>query len=330
MTPQLRVRDLSVEVRSQAGRALAVDRVSFDLAPGEVLGIVGESGCGKSLTVLSILNLLPRPAARIVGGSIILDGRDLLRLDPAEMRRVRGGQIGMIFQEPLTSLNPLFTIGHQIAEAIRVHEGLGRRAALDRAVGLLARVSITDDERRLAQYPHEISGGMRQRVMIATALACGPRILVADEPTTALDVTIQAQILGLLRRLQRDLGMAVLRVTHDLGVIASVADRVMVMYAGRCVEVGPVAQILEAPAHPYTQGLVRCAMSVDRASGPLDTIAGSVPAVFATPPGCSFAPRCALAHSACTSAVPPFHTLSDRHAAACWNYHATAPVTGGP
>jgi peptide/nickel transport system ATP-binding protein len=327
VTPLLSVRDLSVEVRSDVGRARAVDQVSFDLEAGEVLGIVGESGCGKSLTVLSLLDLLPRPAARIVGGSVLLDGRDLRGLGAAEMRRVRGGQIGMIFQEPLTSLNPLFTIGHQITETIRVHESVGRGPALDRAAALLDRVAVTDARRRLTQYPHELSGGMRQRVMIAMALACRPRILVADEPTTALDVTIQAQILGLLRQLQRETGMAVLLVTHDLGVIASFADRVMVMYAGRCVEAGSVAQVLNAPAHPYTDGLVRCAMSMDREGGGLlAAIPGAVPAIFDVPPGCRFAPRCSSVRSACASADPALRAVADGHAVACLKYHAPVPA----
>jgi peptide/nickel transport system ATP-binding protein len=324
VTALLKVQNLSVQVRSSAGAALAVDNVSFDLRPGEVLGIVGESGCGKSLAVLSILDLVPKPAVRVVSGRILLEDRDLRELGGADMRRVRGRKIGMIFQEPLTSLNPLFTVGNQISEAIRTHEGIGRRAALDRANDLLVKVAVTDARRRLEQYPHELSGGMRQRVMIAMALACRPRILIADEPTTALDVTIQAQILSLLQELQREMGMAIILVTHDLGVIANFADRVMIMYAGRCVETGTVEDVLARPLHPYTEGLVRCVESADQGADVLEAIPGTVPALFELPIGCRFAPRCPCVRNSCTMTDPVLGSVLSNHEVACLKHDARA------
>jgi oligopeptide/dipeptide ABC transporter ATP-binding protein len=315
-TPILSVRGLTTELRTERGRFHAVDAVSFDLFPGEVLGIVGESGCGKSMTALSILGLVPRPPGRIVAGEVWFEGRDLVRLSERELQRVRGAKIAMIFQEPMSSLNPVFTIGEQIAETLRHHERLGRRAARARAVELLAMVGIPSPAERLDAYPHELSGGMRQRVMIAIALACNPKVLLADEPTTALDVTIQAQILELLERLQAELGMAVVIITHDLGIVAEFAHRVLVMYAGRVIEEGPVEAIFESPAHPYTRGLLASLPDLEGEIGRLSAIPGSVPQLGELGPGCRFAPRCGLAEPACLLADPPLARTGAR-AVAC-------------
>jgi oligopeptide/dipeptide ABC transporter ATP-binding protein len=310
------VRDLTTELATERGRFVAVDGVSFDLYPGEVLGIVGESGCGKSMTALSILGLVPQPPGRITGGRVLFEGRDLLRLPERELQRIRGAAISMIFQEPTTSLNPVFTIGDQIAETLRRHERLGRRAARARAVELLAKVGIPAPAERLDAYPHELSGGMRQRVMIAIALACNPKVLLADEPTTALDVTIQAQILDLLERLQAELGMAVVIITHDLGIVAEFAHRVLVMYAGRVIEEGSVDAIFDRPAHPYTRGLLASLPDLEGESERLVAIPGSVPQLGELGPGCRFAPRCAFAEAACRAADPPLLRVGDR-AVAC-------------
>ncbi len=315
-TPILSVRGLTTELRTEGGRFHAVDSVSFDLFPGEVLGIVGESGCGKSMTALSILGLVPRPPGRIVAGEVRFEGRDLVRLPERELQRVRGAKIAMIFQEPMSSLNPVFTIGEQIAETLRQHERLGRRAARARAVELLAKVGIPSPAERLDSYPHELSGGMRQRVMIAIALACNPKVLLADEPTTALDVTIQAQILDLLQRLQAELGMAVVLITHDLGIVAEFAHRVLVMYAGRVIEEGPVEAIFENPAHPYTRGLLASLPDLEGEIGRLSAIPGSVPQLGGLGPGCRFAPRCGLVEPACLAADPPLARTGTR-AVAC-------------
>ncbi len=314
--PILSVRDLTTELATERGRFAAVDGVSFDLYPGEVLGIVGESGCGKSMTALSILGLVPQPPGRITGGRVLFEGRDLLRLPERELQRIRGAAISMIFQEPTTSLNPVFTIGDQIAETLRRHERLGRRAARARAVELLAKVGIPAPAERLDAYPHELSGGMRQRVMIAIALACNPKVLLADEPTTALDVTIQAQILDLLERLQAELGMAVVIITHDLGIVAEFAHRVLVMYAGRVIEEGSVEAIFDRPAHPYTRGLLASLPDLEGESERLVAIPGSVPQLGELGPGCRFAPRCAFAEAACRAADPPLLRVGDR-AVAC-------------
>ncbi len=316
-TPILSVEGLTTEVRTEQGRFRAVDSVSFGLHPGEVLGIVGESGCGKSMTALSILGLVPQPAARITAGRVLFEGRDLLRLPERELRRVRGASISMIFQEPMTSLNPVFTIGDQVSETLRLHERLGRRAARARAVELLAKVGIPAPAERLDAYPHELSGGMRQRVMIAIALACNPKVLLADEPTTALDVTIQAQILDLLERLQAELGMAVVIITHDLGIVAEFAHRVLVMYAGRVIEEGPVEAIFEHPAHPYTRGLLASLPDLEGESERLVAIPGSVPQLGELGPGCRFAPRCGLAQAACRATDPPLRGAGGR-AVACF------------
>src|SRR5438128_8387311 len=299
MEPLLRVRDLKTYFVTEqgSGTARAVDCVSFEVQPGETLGIVGESGCGKTVTSLSILRLIPEPPGHIRPGSFIeFEGRNLLTLEPRELRAIRGNRIAMIFQEPMTSLNPVFTVGDQIAEAAIVHQRLSRRAARARAVEMLTLVGIPDPQERVDHYPHQMSGGMRQRVMIAMALICRPQLLIADEPTTALDVTIQAQILELLDRLQRELGMAVMLITHDLGVVAGTADRVVVMYAGQVVEQAPTVELFAHPVHPYTEGLLAAVPRLDAPSlslrtggrGPLHRIPGQVPAATAWPDGCRF------------------------------------------
>ena len=313
----LAVDDLRVTFGPPGREQVAVDGVSFTLAPGEVLGIVGESGCGKSLTALSILGLIPDPPGRIAGGRIRLRGIDIAGTGDSAMNRIRGKEISMIFQEPMTALNPVFRIGEQIAETLRAHEGLGRAAARTRALQMLERVGIGNPVQRMDQYPHELSGGMRQRVMIAIALACRPQILIADEPTTALDVTIQAQILMLLRDLQRELGMAVVLITHDLGVVAQVVDRVLVMYAGRIVESGTVAAVFARPAHPYTRLLLDSIPSLDKEQDRLCAIPGTVPSLSNLPAGCRFHPRCPDARASCRTRPPPSFDLGPDHAAAC-------------
>jgi peptide/nickel transport system ATP-binding protein/oligopeptide transport system ATP-binding protein len=315
--PLLEVEDLRVVFGARGREQVAVDGVSLSLAPGEVLGIVGESGSGKSLTALSILRLIPDPPGRLAGGRIRLQGRDLATLNDAAMNRVRGKEIAMIFQEPMTALNPVFRVGEQIGETLRVHDGLGRAEARARALQLLARVGIGNPAQRLDQYPHELSGGMRQRVMIAIALACRPRILIADEPTTALDVTIQAQILLLLRDLQREFGMAVILITHDLGVIAQVVDRVAVMYAGRIVEEGSVHQVFEKPSHPYTRLLLQSIPSLEHRRERLQTIPGKVPSLNDLPAGCRFHPRCPQSRDPCRQRLPADFEVDPGHRAAC-------------
>ena len=306
---------LSVEhLRVAFGSAqVAVDDVSFSLAPGETLGIVGESGSGKSLTALSILGL----ASGQVSGRIVYGGRDLLGLSDSALNMVRGRELAMIFQEPMTALNPVFTIGRQIAETLQVHRGLSPAQALARSADLLQQVGIADPHARLARYPHELSGGMRQRVMIAMALSCGPKLLIADEPTTALDVTIQAQILALLRELQAGLGMALVLITHDLGVVAQTVDRVLVMYGGRIVEEGPVEAVFHAPAHPYTKRLLESIPSLTQQRKRLAVIPGSVPPLGDMPQGCRFHPRCPQAGDDCRSAVPATRELGQGHRVAC-------------
>ncbi len=306
------------------GTVRAVDGVSYSLKPGETLGVVGESGCGKSVSALSILRLVANPPGRIVGGEIRFQGRNLLALSEPEMERVRGNEISMIFQEPMTSLNPLYTVGGQIAEAVALHQKLSRREAWDRAVEMLRRVYIPEPEKRAHAYPHQLSGGMRQRVMIAMALSCNPKVLIADEPTTALDVTIQAQILDLMRELQETTGTAIILITHDMGVVAENADRVVVMYAGRKVEEAPAAVLFEQPGHPYTVGLLGSIPHLDAASGNrrrarLNEIKGMVPSLFNLPKGCSFAPRCAKATDKCREAPPPLEEHRPGHFIACWN-----------
>jgi peptide/nickel transport system ATP-binding protein len=302
----------------------AVDGVSFHVIPGETLAIVGESGCGKSVTALSILRLIPSPPGRIVSGAIRFAGRDLLRLSEAQMRQVRGNEISMIFQEPMTSLNPVLTIGRQIAETLTLHQGLGHNAALAKAADMLRLVHIPEADRRIGEYPHQLSGGMRQRVMIAMALACNPKLLIADEPTTALDVTIQAQILDLMRELKQKIDAAIVLITHDLGVVAEMAQRVVVMYAGHKAEEAPVSRVFRRPLHPYTKGLLasvpRLGTSLDHERAPrLAEIAGTVPSLREPIPGCPFETRCAFATDICRREMPAFDEKEPGHFAACFH-----------
>jgi peptide/nickel transport system ATP-binding protein len=320
--PLLRVRDLQTYFITGrgGGTARAVDGVSFDLYPGETLGIVGESGCGKTVTSLSILRLIPEPPGHIRPGSYIeFDGRNLLTLAADELRAIRGNRIAMIFQEPMTSLNPVFTVGDQIAEAAIVHQRLSRQRARTRAIEMLRLVGIADPETRVDDYPHQLSGGMRQRVMIAMALVCGPQVLIADEPTTALDVTIQAQILELLEKLQAGLGMAIVLITHDLGVVAGTADRVVVMYAGQVVETAATPELFARPQHPYTEGLLASIPRIDRPADRLYSIPGNVPAATNWPGGCRFHPRCPFAWEKCRAEEPPLLEAGETgHSARCW------------
>jgi oligopeptide/dipeptide ABC transporter ATP-binding protein len=313
----LSVEDLRIVFGPPGREQVAVDGVNLNLTEGEMLGIVGESGCGKSLTALSILGLVPKPAGRIDRGRILLRGRDLVKFTDPELNQIRGKEISMIFQEPMTALNPVFKVGEQIAETIRVHEGVSRDLARRRAIELLDLVGISNPNQRIDQYPHELSGGMRQRVMIAISLACRPRILIADEPTTALDVTIQAQILALLKQLQRELGMAVILITHDLGVVAQVVDRVMVMYAGRTVEQGTVTEVFESPSHPYTKLLLESIPSLEHDRERLQTISGMVPSLSNLPGGCRFHPRCPEMRDQCREGVPTMVNVTEQHQAAC-------------
>ena len=332
--PLLQIDNLQTHFFTAAGVVRAVDGVSYSLRSGETLGVVGESGCGKSVTALSILRLVADPPGRIVGGEVRFQGRNLLELGETEMEAIRGNDISMIFQEPMTSLNPLFTVGKQISEAIALHQGLGQREAMHRAVDMLRRVSIPEPERRVHAYPHQLSGGMRQRVMIAMALSCNPKVLIADEPTTALDVTIQAQILDLMRALQRDFGTAIILITHDMGVVAENADRVVVMYAGRKVEEAPAAELFDHPGHPYTRWLLGSIPQLDVAArsdakrARLNEIKGMVPSLFNLPPGCSFAPRCGLASDQCRAAYPPLSQQRPGHWIACW--HADQVLGAAP
>jgi peptide/nickel transport system ATP-binding protein len=324
VTPLLEVQDLRTEIQTPTGTLRAVNGVSFSLAPGDTLGIVGESGCGKSVTALSLMRLLPTRVARTTGGSIRLEGQDLLALSPEAMRDIRGNRMAMIFQEPMTSLNPVMTIGDQIAEAVILHRGLSRAAALERTVEMLRLVRMPDAEARLHSYPHQFSGGMRQRVMIAMALSCDPKLLIADEPTTALDVTIQAQILSLIVDLKQRLGTAVLLITHDLGVVAETCQRVMVMYAGRKVEEASVDALFERPLHPYTSALLASmpgARSVGRRTR-LAEIPGIVPSLIDPPPGCAFADRRPRVTPRCRQEAPPLRQLGAAHVVACWEAEA--------
>lgn len=331
MAPLLSVRNLRTHFITEDGEVPAVDGVSFDLSAGETLGIVGESGSGKSVTSLSIMRLIPTPPGRIAGGEIIFNGEDLLKKSPAEMRKIRGNEISMIFQEPMTSLNPVFTIGDQIMEAIILHQKLSKKAARERAIEMLRLVGIPSPEQRVDEYPHQLSGGMRQRVMIAMALSCNPRLLIADEPTTALDVTIQAQILELLQRLQEEFGMAIIMITHDLGVVAGMVDRVIVMYAGKVVEEAPVKELFASPKHPYTEGLLGSIPKLHQTQKRLQTIEGVVPSPFNMPKGCRFHPRCKYAQPACEQAEPTLQELAPGHYAACirhFDYRHPEPAVG--
>jgi peptide/nickel transport system ATP-binding protein len=329
MTALLEVENLGTWFYTRQGIVKAVDGVQFAVASGETLAIVGEPGCGKSMTALSLMRLIPDPPGRIVSGAIRLGGRNLLELSEEEMRRVRGNEISMIFQEPMTSLNPVMTIGKQIAEALVLHRSLDRKAAFKRAIEMLDLVKIPAAAQRAKEYPHQLSGGMRQRAMIAMALACNPKVLIADEPTTALDVTIQAQILELILELQREFGAAVILITHDLGVVAETARRVIVMYAGRKVEEASVGELFARPLHPYTAGLMASIPRLDlmrgaekTAASRLQEIPGIVPPLFALPEGCAFAPRCPKADDHCRRERPSYEEKQPGHWAACW--HADA------
>lgn len=316
----LEVRQLKTHFFTDEGVVKAVDGIDFTVHKGETLGIVGESGCGKSITSLSILRLIPNPPGKIVGGEILFKGEDLLKKSEEEMRKIRGNDISMIFQEPMTSLNPVYSVGEQIAEAFRLHQGLNRKQAWEKAVEMLKLVGIPSPEKRAAQEPHELSGGMRQRVMIAMALACHPELLIADEPTTALDVTIQAQILDLMKKLQRELGMGIIMITHDLGVVAETCDRVAVMYAGKIVEYTDGDLLFEHPKHPYTIGLLQSLPRFDRDQEELKPIPGSVPSPFNMPPGCHFAPRCPFATGMCKREMPELTKTPDGSLVRCHAY----------
>lgn len=319
MSTLLAVNDLRTHFTTREGTVKAVDGISYDIQEGETVGLVGESGCGKSVSALSLLRLVQEPPGRIVGGAVEFEGRDLLKLSAEEMREVRGHRIAMVFQEPMSSLNPVLTVGRQINEALEVHLRLSRREATARAAELLHMVGIPDAADRLKSYPHQFSGGMRQRVMIAMALSCNPRLIIADEPTTALDVTIQAQILELLQRLSADMGTAVLIITHNLGVIARYASRVNVMYAGKIVERGTAPALFQNPQHPYTKGLLQSVPRLNQGRGTkLSTIEGTPPDMARLPAGCAFHPRCAYAIDQCRAEAPPLEERAPGHAAACW------------
>jgi len=319
MEPLLEVRDLRTQFFTQDGVVKAVDGVSFHLMPGETLGLVGESGCGKSITALSIMRLIPSPPGKIVSGEIIFEGEDILRMNDDEMRSIRGRKIAMIFQDPMTSLNPVLTINRQISEALELHLGMSKQQARQRAIELLKMVGIPNAEQRVDQYPHQFSGGMRQRVMIAMALSCNPSLLIADEPTTALDVTIQAQILDLIRTLQHEHNTALILITHDLGVVAGMTDRINVMYAGHIVETAPTEELFENPGHPYTVGLLN---SIPRLDAPrkerLNPIRGLPPDLIDLPDMCPFVPRCDLAREKCSEKNPPLFDVNPVHRSACW------------
>ncbi|CAH0244299.1 Oligopeptide transport ATP-binding protein OppD [Roseomonas sp. CECT 9278] len=318
--PLLAIRGLKVHFATDDGMVRAVDGVDISVDRGETVCVVGESGCGKTVTAMTVLKLIAMPPGRIVAGEILWQGRDLVPLPPEQMRAIRAKQIAIVFQEPMTSLNPVYTVGDQIAEVVRYQEGLSRRAALDRAKEMLALVNIPNAARRASDYPHQFSGGMRQRVMIAMALSCNPQLLIADEPTTALDVTIQAQILDLLAEMKDRLGMAVMLITHAMGVVAEVAQRVVVMYAGKVVEEAPVRALFGTPRHPYTQGLIRSIPRLDLAATEhrrLEAIPGTVPQLLNPPPGCRFAARCRHATDACMAAEPPLREVAPGHKVAC-------------
>jgi oligopeptide/dipeptide ABC transporter ATP-binding protein len=318
----LKIEDLKTYFYSTEGVARAVDGVSFCLNSSEVLGIVGESGCGKSVTAQSVMQLIPNPPGRIVGGKILFDGMDLVTLSPAQMRHVRGNRIAMIFQEPMTSLNPVFTIGNQISEMFTLHKGFGKKQAFDASVEMLERVQIPSPHKRASEYPHQLSGGMRQRAMIAMALSCDPEILIADEPTTALDVTVQAQILDLILKLKEDYGTAVQMITHDLGVIAQMADRIVVMYAGRVVEQSSTVELFKNTLHPYTRGLLKSIPILGaRTAGvqkKLNEIKGMIPSLYNLPKGCKFYNRCTVALDICSTREPDLTEVETGHSVRCW------------
>jgi oligopeptide transport system ATP-binding protein len=327
--PLLEVKGLKTQFFTQDGVVKAVDGVSFYVDEGETLGIVGESGCGKSVSVLSVMRLIPQPPGKIVEGEVIFDGENLLTMSDNDIRKVRGNKIAMIFQDPMTSLNPVLTIGRQIGEALELHMGMNREEARKRSAELLTMVGIPEAEMRLDDYPHQFSGGMRQRAMIAMGLACNPRLLIADEPTTALDVTIQAQIVELVKRLRDDIGMAIIWITHDLGVVAGLADRMMVMYAGHAVEEAPVKEVYANPLHPYTVGLLGSLPRLDELrEDRLTSIEGLPPDLIALPPGCPFEPRCVYAIDKCREERPMLEPVGPRHRIACWVDITQAEKTG--
>ncbi len=316
-TPLLEVRSLTTRFFTEDGVVRAVEDVSFEIFPGEILSLVGESGCGKSVTGLSLLRLIPTPPGKIESGELLFDGRNLLNLEEREMEKVRGNDISMIFQEPMTSLNPVFTIGNQIMETLQLHQNLDKKEARAKAIEMLNRVRIPSPEVRIDSYPHQLSGGMRQRAMIAMALSCRPKLLIADEPTTALDVTIQAQVLRLLKEIQKEMGMAVMLITHDLGVVSEIADRVAVMYAGRIVESGPIEAIFDQMRHPYTKGLLESIPLLEEKRKRLNAIPGQVPNPMDLPAGCKFHPRCYLMVEDCKKEEPPLFQVDGNHFSRC-------------
>lgn len=322
----LEVKNLKTHFYTEDGVVPAVDGVDFSLKPGQTLGIVGESGCGKSITSMSIMRLIPNPPGKIVDGEILFDDKDILKLSEAEMRKIRGNEIAMIFQEPMTSLNPVYTIGYQITEAIMLHQKLDKKAATEKCIEMLKLVGIPRADEVINDYPHQFSGGMRQRVMIAMALSCNPKLLIADEPTTALDVTIQAQILELMKELKEKLNTAIMLITHDLGVVAEMADYVIVMYAGKVVEEASVYDLFESPKHPYTMGLLNSKPNLTKTVKRLDVIPGSVPNPLAIPPGCPFNPRCPYATDRCRQEVPALESIGNDRKVRCWLYQEEGGV----
>lgn len=322
MDALLQINDLQTQFFTPEGVVRAVDGVSWEIFPGKTLGVLGESGCGKSVTALSIMGLIPNPPGQIIGGTVLFEGQDLLKLSAADIRRIRGNKMAMIFQEPMTALNPVYTIGDQIGETYVTHRGLSRQEAIDQSINMLQLVGIPAPEKRIHEYPHQLSGGMRQRAMIAMAMACRPALLIADEPTTALDVTIQAQILDLMLDLQEELGMSLVMITHDLGVIAEVSDQVVVMYAGEIVEYATIDTLFLDPRHPYTIGLIgsipKLGAKFDSGKQPLKEIAGLVPNLIRLPVGCLFAPRCERVMERCRSKRPPLFNLESGHRVKCW------------
>ena len=321
MARVLEVRDLATHFFTDEGVVKAVDGITYHVDEGEIIGIVGESGCGKSVSALSIMRLIPDPPGRIVNGEILFEGEDLLQASNSQMRHIRGNRIAMIFQEPMTSLNPVLNIGRQITETLELHQGMSKRQALVRAAELLSMVGMPDAERRLKDYPHQFSGGMRQRVMIAMALSCNPKLIIADEPTTALDVTIQAQVLDLMQDLSREFGTSLIIITHNLGVVARYARRVAVMYAGKIIESGDAVDIYHNPSHPYTLGLLNSVPRLDEAlKEKLEPIEGMPPSLVDLPKGCSFAPRCRFVIDRCTEETPPLMRVNEGHESACWRF----------
>jgi len=319
----LQIKDLVVEFQTPGGLVQAVNGISYSVSSGEIVAVVGESGSGKSVSALALLGLVPIPPGRIVNGEILFDGIDLLKLDAEALREIRGGDIAMVFQEPMTSLNPVLSIGRQLTEGMKIHLGLDKQSARRRAIEVLSLVGISDPEDRLKQYPHQLSGGMRQRVMIAIALSCKPKLIIADEPTTALDVTIQAQVLSLMEDLCRQMNVALILITHNLGIVARYAERVNVMYAGRIVESGPAMKVYANPSHPYTVGLLKSVPSLDQERGrQLDPIPGNPPDMAALGAGCAFAPRCSFVQQRCRNEIPLLAAVDDEHYSACWEIGA--------